>query len=83
MSDTGETRPEPALRFIIEDVELFLSRDRGLSSYSQRPHVGTKNLQSMRTDQGPSTHRDQSVRPPDGPLRAGGVAPARQVRLIT
>ena len=59
------TRPEPALWFIIEDVELFPSRDRGL--YSQRSRVGTKKLQSMRTDQGPSTH--QSVRPPDGPLR--------------
>ena len=67
MSDTGEARPEPALRvkFIIEDVKLFPSRDRGL--YSQRSRVGTKKLQSMRTDQGPSTH--QSVRQPDGPLR--------------
>ena len=65
MSDTGETRPEPALRFIIEDVKLFPSRDRCL--YSQRSRVGTKKLQSMQTDQGPSTH--QSVRPSDGPLR--------------
>ena len=68
MSDTGETRPEPAL------LKLFPSRDRGLSRlYSQRSRVGTKKLQSTRTDQGPSTHQSfQSVRRRDGPLRRNG-----------
>ena len=47
-------------------AKLFPSRVRGL--YSQRSRVGTKQPQSMRTDQGMSTH--QSVRPPDGPLRS-------------
>ena len=65
MGDETQTRI-----MIIEDVILFLSRDRGLNS--QRSRVETKKLQSMRTDQGPSTH--QSVRPPDGPLRLGTLA---------
>ena len=65
-SVTGKARPEAALWFIIEDVKLFLSRDRG-GLYSQRSLVGTKKLQSMRTGQGqgPSTH--WSVRPTDEP----------------
>ena len=70
--------PEPALWFIIDDVILPFSRDRGL--YSQRSRVGTKKLQSMQTGQleGPSTH--QSVRPPDEPLR---TAPGRDRAAVT
>ena len=75
----GGAPPSTSAYFIIEDVKLLLSRDRGL--YSQRFRVGTKKLQSMRTDQGPSTH--QSVRPPDGPLCGVGCPLSLAVTAIS
>ena len=61
MSNTGETRPEPALRFIIEDVKLFPHESVAFTA---------SDLVSDPKDADGS--RPVPVRPPDGPLRRAG-----------